>query len=449
VLSDFFERVTVLERDAYPADAADRPGVPHGRSFHVLQPRGLCELEDLFPGFERLMRDRGSAQIEMGVNYAVLTPVGWIPPRPKFSRTTLQASRALIDATIRGLCAKIPNVILQQHTLVTGLIIEPGNFPRCVGVTTSDGNRVEADLIADAAGVSTKAPDWLAAAGVEPPDETVVDAFVGYCGVWLRMRQGVEWPKNWWWTGGAAIGPLPPSDGRAIILTRHENDRWLLSLSGRDRDYPPQDFEAIRAMLSVARSPVIAKMVDLMEPVSLARGYRPAGNRWRHYERWRKPLTGFISIGDAFCAYNPTNGLGMSAAAVSAQVLRDLLKRKNTDGLEFTKRFHREQAKVQRGLWEIAIGNDFRFPNTEGQRATKTRLITWYRDLAMRSTRDPVVQERVREVAGMMMPVSALWAPSIAWRVIRSEINRARYRRRSKPRAIPPMPPPMPEASTR
>ena len=47
-LSDFFEKVTVLERDAYPKDAADRPGVPHGRLFHWLLRRGLFELEVLF-----------------------------------------------------------------------------------------------------------------------------------------------------------------------------------------------------------------------------------------------------------------------------------------------------------------------------------------------------------------------------------------------------------------
>lgn len=49
--SESFERVTVLERDAYPTDAIDRPGVPHGRLFHYLRQRGLLELEDLFPGF--------------------------------------------------------------------------------------------------------------------------------------------------------------------------------------------------------------------------------------------------------------------------------------------------------------------------------------------------------------------------------------------------------------
>jgi hypothetical protein len=102
VLSGFFEQVTVLERDAYPKDAADRPGVPHGRLFHWLLKRGLIELEVLFPGFQELMQSRDASPLEMGVNFAVLTPNGWIPPRAEFRRMGLQASRALIDSSIRG-----------------------------------------------------------------------------------------------------------------------------------------------------------------------------------------------------------------------------------------------------------------------------------------------------------------------------------------------------------
>jgi 2-polyprenyl-6-methoxyphenol hydroxylase-like FAD-dependent oxidoreductase len=74
VLSDFFEQVTVLERDTNPKDVADRPGVPHGRLFHWLLKRGLIELEVLFPGFQELMQGRGASPLEMVVNFAVLTP---------------------------------------------------------------------------------------------------------------------------------------------------------------------------------------------------------------------------------------------------------------------------------------------------------------------------------------------------------------------------------------
>lgn len=196
----------------------------------------------------------------------------------------------------------------------------------------------------------------------------------------------------------------------------------------QNRDYPPQDLEGIRAMVSAARSPMVARMLDLIELASPVRGYRPAGNRWRHYERWRQPLVNFISIGDAFCSYNPTNGLGLSAAAVSAQTLRDRLRRLRADDPAFNGGFHGALARIQRDLWRIAVDNDFRFPHTTGKRGPQLRLITGYRDLAMRTVRDPVVQQHVRDVAEKMMPIPTLWAPSIVRRVACSEIARWRHR---------------------
>jgi phytoene dehydrogenase-like protein len=47
VLSDFFERVTVIDRDAYPDGAMERPGVPQSRHVHALLARGRKELERL------------------------------------------------------------------------------------------------------------------------------------------------------------------------------------------------------------------------------------------------------------------------------------------------------------------------------------------------------------------------------------------------------------------
>jgi 2-polyprenyl-6-methoxyphenol hydroxylase-like FAD-dependent oxidoreductase len=448
VLSDFFEQVTVLERDAYPKDISDRPGVPHGRSYHILRKRGLVELEDLFPGFQELMRRRGAGPLEMGVNYAVLTPNGWVPPRRSFRSSTLQASRALIDVCIRDLCGKTSNIATSQRALVTGLSTREGRSLQCDGVVTSVGRRIQADLVVDATGVSSKAPEWLAAIGVTPPQETVVDAFVGYAGIWLRMREGARWPEDWWWTGGASVAALPPKEGRTVILTKHENERWLLTVAGRDHDYPPQDFEGLRAIAMSARSPVVSRMLELMEPVSPVRGYRPAGNRWRHYERWRTPLTNFIVVGDAFCSYNPTNGLGLSAASVTAQVLRDQLRQFGLTAPSLANAFHRKQAQMQRGLWQIAVGNDFRFPGTQGRRTLRVSLITRYRDLALRATRDPIVQKRVQSVLDMTMPLSALWTPSIVWRVLRSESKLRRRKRTVGQPCSSKMPPPMPALSS-
>src|SRR5271169_5879864 len=50
VLADFYETVTVVERDVLPDDPANRRGVPQGRHVHALLPRGAQTLEELFPG---------------------------------------------------------------------------------------------------------------------------------------------------------------------------------------------------------------------------------------------------------------------------------------------------------------------------------------------------------------------------------------------------------------
>ena len=39
VLSGFYEKVTVIDRDAYPAGAHERPGVPQSRHVHALLAR--------------------------------------------------------------------------------------------------------------------------------------------------------------------------------------------------------------------------------------------------------------------------------------------------------------------------------------------------------------------------------------------------------------------------
>src|SRR5271167_696832 len=49
-LSDFFETVTVVERDQLPGIPESRRGVPQGRHAHLLWARGIEVLDQLFPG---------------------------------------------------------------------------------------------------------------------------------------------------------------------------------------------------------------------------------------------------------------------------------------------------------------------------------------------------------------------------------------------------------------
>ena len=120
VLSDFFERVTVIDRDAYPDGALERPGVPQSRHVHVLLARGRKELERLFPGFDRLMRERGAHEIDFGLDFATLRVEGWAA-READGLRLLFASRNLLESVVRELFRQLPNVTLVERTTVTGI----------------------------------------------------------------------------------------------------------------------------------------------------------------------------------------------------------------------------------------------------------------------------------------------------------------------------------------
>jgi len=73
VLSDFFEQVTVLDRDALPDGTESRSGVPQAKHLHVLLPRGRRILESCFPGITSELQLAGSELLDFANDVAWLT----------------------------------------------------------------------------------------------------------------------------------------------------------------------------------------------------------------------------------------------------------------------------------------------------------------------------------------------------------------------------------------
>jgi 2-polyprenyl-6-methoxyphenol hydroxylase-like FAD-dependent oxidoreductase len=426
VLSDVVDRVTIIERDAYPSALDFRPGVPQARHVQNLLARGLREFEGFFPGFERRMRERGAVAVETGWDIANLWPHGW-SRRSHTGLWQLYASRPLIEATVLELCRGRPNVTFLERTEVTALRAVGQTQRSCTGVDVlarDDGQTrtLEADLVVDASGAHSKAADWFRRLDLESPEDEVIEGYSGYSSRWFTLGSQDAWPPEWWWKV-LFLRIATPERPYFIAFFPIEHQRWLLSYIGVNKVYPPTREDEFNAALTRLASPVVHEMVQRMEPISPVYPSRATRNRWRHYERWRTPLGRFVAIADAACSYNPRFGQGMSAAAVSARLLIDCLATYGVGDPRLPGRFFSAQARFQRTPWLFAAADDLRLPATEGKRSASVRLFNWYRPKLV-ACPDRQVGACLGEVHHLLRPISSLFAPQVVSRVLVAAMRR-------------------------
>jgi 2-polyprenyl-6-methoxyphenol hydroxylase-like FAD-dependent oxidoreductase len=444
VLADWFDAVTVLDRDGYPAGTVERAGVPQSRHVHALLARGRRELERLFPGFDARMRAAGAHEVDFGWDFAALRADGWAP-RERTGITTLFASRTLLETTVRDLLRRVPRVALVERAAVTGLVADGDGARRVRGVRVHrrDGGADEelhADLVVDASGRTSRSAEWLRAMGLEPPAETVVDSFGGYATRWYRAPDPARAPREWWWKG-IWIDPKAPEHMTAGVLFPVEDGRWIVTIAGISRNYPPADEDGFGLALARLRSPLIARAVALAEPISPVHCHRAMANRFRHYERWPARLDGFIAVGDSVCAFNPVYGQGMTTAAVAATILAACVDRVGPTSPALPREFFHAQGRFLRDPWGLATGADFHFPATEGVRPPLFALFNRYTDALFAAAGDDVeIRRMLFEVFNMLEPPSRLFELAMLRRVALGSL-----RRMLQPPPAP-APPPVPVA---
>jgi 2-polyprenyl-6-methoxyphenol hydroxylase-like FAD-dependent oxidoreductase len=445
VLSDFVDTVTIVERDAYASAHDFRPGVPQARHVHNLLARGLREFEGFFPGFERRMRECGAVAVESGWDVATLWPNGW-SQRNHTGLWQLYASRPLIESTVLALCRGLRNVTFLERTEVTALRTAGDSQRYCTGVevlSRDDGESrtLDADLVVDASGAHSRAAEWLRKLELDLPEDEIVDGYNGYSSRWFRLKSEQAWPPEWWWKV-VFLRIATAAQPYVIAFFPIENQRWLLSYIGVNKEYPPSREDQFTTALANLASPVVHEMVRRMEPISPVYPSRATRNRWRHYERWRKPLGRFIAIADAACCYNPRFGQGMSAAAVSVKILKDCLAKYGIGNQRLPNRFFSAQAHFQRTPWLFAAADDLRFPATLGDRSGSVRLFNWYR-LKVAACPNKRVGASLTEVTQFVRPMSSLFAPLIVSHLVAAAIRRQvkRMRQQAPSHGILPMPP--------
>lgn len=440
VLADHFDQVTIIERDTYSDAPVPRQGVPQANHLHVLLARGLQIMEQLFPGLRGELMAAGAVAIESGSDLAWLTPAGW-GLRFDAGVPILAFSRPLLDWAIRRRLQAVRNIRFMEASEVTELLpnadrtgvegVAVRSRLQAVGTTvsleaeTSDDERLPADLVVDASGRGSRAPRWLAALGYTPPNETVVNAHLGYAS--RLYERAADFAPTW---KAVLLQAAPPARVRAAVLFPIEGGRWILTLCGGDRDYPPTDETGYLNFAESLPSPIVHDTIKGATPVSPIYQYRATENRLRCYEQMARFPERFILLGDAVCAFNPVYGQGMTVAAISAleldRCLRKAQRRSGAGvGAGFSRRFQRRLAKVNTLPWALATGEDCHYREAAGSTPHwTTRLIHRYTDRVLVLTMEHAdVRKLWLEVFEMLKPASALFHPTILMRLIRRAVT--------------------------
>ena len=424
VLSDHFAQVTILERDAVSLTHPEaRKGQPQARHLHGLLASGREVMTHYFPDLPQALVDNGAVVGDFGETMHWYMLGGY---RKNFTMAvpSTTMSRPLLEHLIRVRVLALPNVTLRDNCGVRRLLTT-ADKKRITGVEIHQRGMAEsteqlfADLVIDCTGRGSRSPMWLADLGYEKPAVSEVKVNVGYATRVFRRTPADPRGKKWF-----LITPDAPRETRFGGVFPVEGERWICSLGGWLGDHAPLDNDSF---LAFARSLPASDIYDIIadaEPLSDVVPHKFPASLRRHYEKLRCFPDGYLVLGDAISSFNPTYGQGMTSASLQAAELDKLLaKRKKLDGLAHL--FFKRAARVIDIPWQLAVGEDFRFPETTGPKPPGTDLINRYVTKVHQATlHDEVVGMAFLRVMNLMAPPQSLFHPRILWRVLRADNGR-------------------------
>ena len=350
--------VTILERDTgeipdSPQEAWDdwtRPGVAQFRQPHNFMPGLRLLLESELPDVQDALSRAGAAKFDM------LNP---IPPmfgdrtaRPVDDKLwTLTARRPVGEWVFADTARREPRITvrrgIQVSELVTGAPVITGT-PHVVGVRTTAGETVHADLVVDATGRQSRAPDWLAAVGARQPFEEQQDSgFIYY----TRYFKG-SLPQR--------RGPtLTPLGTMSVLTLPGDNETWSVTIFIAAGDQPLKSLRREDVWTKVIRScPLHAHWLD-GEPLTGVLAMSGIVDRYRRLVVDGAPVaTGFVAVADAWACTNPSAGRGLTVGMLHGAQLRDTLRNSDRSARGLVEEFDARTERHIRPWYDAQIAAD-------------------------------------------------------------------------------------------
>lgn len=345
--------VTVLERDdeAVPRspnaawEAWARQGVAQFRQPHLLLPAGRWILDARLPEVSKALLAAGGVTFDM---MSLLPPsIADRAPRDGDERfVTLTGRRPAIEWAIASVAER--RVRVDRGRSITALLTGPSataGVPHVIGVRTTDGQELSADLVIDATGRRSKLPEWLEAIGARRPIEEAEDAGFIYYTRFFRTASG-KIPTY-------RSGILTHFHTFTVLALPGDADTWSVTVfifSGDPALKALKDKERWTAL--VAACPSHCQWLD-GEPLTDVLPMAGVADRYRRFVLGSTPVaTGVVTVGDSWACTNPIGGRGISVGLMHAVGTADVVRE------------HLDHPQA------LAIAHD---------EMTETRVTPWYR----------------------------------------------------------------------
>ena len=406
--------VTLLERDSDPIPVSwqdawerwTRKGVVQFRQPHNLMPGLRLIMEAELPDVQEALRLAGACRFDL-INPLPPTFADR-EPRPIDDRLwTFSARRPVAEWVFAKAALEEPGVTIKRGARVQELLTGPSvirGIPHVVGVRTSDGDELHADLVVDATGRHSPAAEWLTNAGARRPPEDLDDSGFMY---YTRYFTGTL-PQR--------AAPTLSELGTISLLTLPgDNGTWSVTVFAAAGDQPLKNLRHEEKWTRTIRAcPLHAHWLD-GQPMSDVLPLSGVVDRYRHFAVEGSPVaTGFAAVADAWACTNPSAGRGLTVGFLHAMRLRDVLRETAGDSAACVEQFHARTEQDITPWYQAQIAVDrARFADIEALREGRvpqppSGLAADIRRLFSTMLVDPDLFRAALEYVGTITPIQQI-----------------------------------------
>lgn len=412
VLTEYADEVVLVDRDELPTHPASRRCVPQASHAHLMQPRGLRVLEGLLPGLAAGLQDAGAVPLDdlSQMSFAAFGRLFTRTPHPR--QLILLLTRDRLEHEVRSRVRALDRIVVEDGTQVVGMA-RAGSVVTGVRLQGDAGTAVlEADLVVDASGRSSRLDRMLAELDLPAPTEKRQQIDVRYVSQPLAIAED-EIPERL-----VVRGPKPGCR-RAFYLFAYESGLRMCTVMGYGTDAPSPDRDGLLGYAEEIAPAAVAEVVRHAEQLGPVTSYRVPADRRRLLQGVLP--RGLIVMGDSLCSFNPIYAQGMTVAACQAVAL-DRALGAGKAGIE--RRYLAAADRLVDQAWELAVPSDRSILGAP--QARRERFEQHYLGrLLDRATWDPEAATAVLDVMAMTRTKQSLMRPTAMSKALRPGVRAA------------------------